>query len=79
MADFHPKPHQNTLGQLHQSLDQLKDSLTVCSPVDQSRSRPAPQASRKAVEPFQDDGDWESAFESAAADIDNYFNTSSKA
>jgi hypothetical protein len=74
MADFHPKPHQNTLGQLHQSLEQLKESLTVCPPVDQSSLRSAPQPSHQVVEPWYDHRDWESAFASAAADIDNYFN-----
>lgn len=79
MADFHPKPHQNALGQLHQSLEQLKDSLSVYPPLDPSRSQPGPQAPRNAVDPFPDDGDWESVFASAAADIDNYFNPSNEA
>ena len=74
MADFHPKPHQNTLGQLHQSLEQLKESLTVCPPGGQTSSPSAPPRRRKVAEPFYDQRDWESAFASAADDIDNYFN-----
>jgi hypothetical protein len=79
MANFHPKSHQDSLGQLHQSLEQLGPGLTDNTPRSgQGRTGCAWPDAYVTSGSTPASLDWEAALESAAADIDHYFEESAR-